>query len=93
MRRGTVSRVSLLVVTAGRNAFVDAILKASPAMPEPAFEIESSALDLAMGDITGDVSGKRGMVTGTANAGLVLVRTSAWYPCSGLGGIRPGAMG
>jgi elongation factor G len=53
--------------TAGRKAFMAAIRKARPIVLEPIVAIEISAPDHAMGDITGDLSSKRGMVTGTAN--------------------------
>jgi elongation factor G len=63
-------------VTAGRKAFLDAIAKARPTVLEPIVTIEISASDQCMGDITGDLSGRRGMVTGTANlaGGTVLIK-------------------
>ncbi len=63
-------------VTAGRKAFLDAITKARAIVLEPIAAIEISASDAAMGDITGDLSSKRGMVTGTHNlaAGRVVVK-------------------
>ena len=52
----------IAVVTATHNAF----LKARPVVLEPIVEIEISVPDHAMGDITGDLAGRHGMVTGTA---------------------------
>src|SRR5258706_1604161 len=56
-------------VTAGRKAVVDAILKASPIMLEPIVNIEITAPDRFVGDLTSDLSGKRGQVTGTESTG------------------------
>jgi len=52
-------------VTAGRKAFIDAVLKASPIVLEPVVKVEITAPEFAMGDITGDLSSKRGQVNGT----------------------------
>ncbi|MEM1165438.1 MAG: elongation factor G [Planctomycetota bacterium] len=49
-------------VTAGKRAFKDAMLKAKPALLEPIADIEVTAPNSAMGDITADLSGKRGQV-------------------------------
>ncbi len=72
----SVDSKEIAFVTAGRKAFMDAIAKARPIVLEPIVSIEIAAPDGAMGDITGDLSSKRGMVTGTANlaAGQVLVK-------------------
>jgi elongation factor G len=55
-------------VTAGRKAFVDAVLKAQPIVLEPIVHIEVTAPEAAMGDIIGDLSVKRGQVHGTRTA-------------------------
>jgi elongation factor G len=52
-------------VTAGRKAFVDAIAKARPALLEPIVDVEITAPASHMGDITADLSGKRGQVQNT----------------------------
>jgi elongation factor G len=54
-------------VSAGRKAFLDALEKARPIVLEPIVSIEIVAPDTNMGDITGDLSGRRGQVTGTHN--------------------------
>jgi elongation factor G len=51
-----------------RKAFMAAIREARPIVLEPIVHIEITAPDSAMGDITGDLSSKRGLVTGSANA-------------------------
>ncbi len=52
-------------VTAGKRAFQDAIQKAKPALLEPYVNIEVTVPNQYMGDITGDLSGKRGRIQGT----------------------------
>jgi len=52
-------------VTAGRRAFIDAITKAKPALLEPFVDVEITAPSNKMGDITADLSGKRGQVQNT----------------------------
>jgi elongation factor G len=52
-------------VTAGRKAFIDAIKKASPALLEPFVNVEVSVPHQYLGDITSDMSTRRGRVTDT----------------------------
>jgi elongation factor G len=52
-------------VTAGKRAFVDAVMKAGPAVLEPIVDLEVTVPESHMGDIAGDLSGKRGRITGT----------------------------
>jgi len=52
-------------VTAGRKAVIEAIRAAKPIVLEPIVDIEIIAPEAAMGDITGDLSAKRGHITGT----------------------------
>ncbi len=54
-------------VSAGRKAFLDALAKARPIVLEPIVSVEIVAPEANMGDITGDLSGRRGQVTGTDN--------------------------
>jgi len=63
-------------VSAGRKAMLDALPKARPIVLEPIVNIEVVTPDSAMGDITGDLSGRRGQVTGTGNlaAGMMVVQ-------------------
>jgi elongation factor G len=75
----SVDSKDIAFATAGRKAFMDAIQKARPIVLEPIVHIEITAPDRALGDITGDLSSKRGLVSGTANgaAGLMVVRGQA----------------
>ncbi|MBU0752998.1 MAG: elongation factor G [Gammaproteobacteria bacterium] len=52
-------------VTAGRKATIEAILAAQPIMLEPIVSIEIIAPEGNMGDLAGDLSARRGHVTGT----------------------------
>ncbi|MXN80024.1 elongation factor G [Burkholderia sp. 4701] len=56
-------------VTAGRKAFIDAVLKAQPMVLEPIVDIEVMTPETAMGDIIGDLSSRRGQVHGTRTVG------------------------
>ncbi len=56
-------------VAAGRKAFLDALAKARPVVLEPLVNLEIEAPEAHMGDITGDLSSRRGQVTGTRAAG------------------------
>lgn len=52
-------------VSAGRRAFLDAILKARPIILEPIVKIDIQAPEASVGDIAGDISSKRGQLSGT----------------------------
>ncbi len=69
-------------VTAGKKAVIDAVLKAGPIMLEPIVNIEITAPDRFVGDLTSDLSGKRGQVTGTDSTGGDLMAVSGQVPLS-----------
>jgi elongation factor G len=52
-------------IAAGKRAFMDAISKARAIILEPIVNIEITAPETAMGDIAGDLSSKRGQLSGT----------------------------
>jgi len=52
-------------ITAGRKATMKAIREAAAIVLEPIVNIEVTALDSAIGDLTGDLRARRGHVTGT----------------------------
>ncbi len=52
-------------MTAGRKAFVDAVQKASPALLEPFVTMEITVPADMIGDISSDISGRRGRIQGT----------------------------
>lgn len=66
-------------VTAGKKAFVDAILKARPKLLEPIVNLEVTAPSRYMGDIAGHLSTKRGRVQDSLvlPGDVCLVRASA----------------
>jgi elongation factor G len=62
-------------VAAGRKAFLDAITKAKPIVLEPIVGVEINCPANNMGDVAGDLSSRRGQVTGTQTlqAGMLAV--------------------
>jgi elongation factor G len=84
----SVDSKDIAFATAGRKAFIDAVLKARPIVLEPIVKVEISAPEHSMGDITGDLSAKRGQVNGTLAqpGGGMLVRGQV--PLSELNGYQ-----
>jgi elongation factor G len=84
----TVDSKEIAFVTAGRKAFLAAIREARPIVLEPIVDIEITAADDVLGDITGDLSSRRGVVNGTTNGvpGTMIVRGQA--PMSELAGYQ-----
>ena len=54
---------------AGRKAVIEAIRNAKPIVLEPIVSIEIIVPETAIGDLTGDLSGRRGHITGTDGRG------------------------
>jgi len=75
-------------VAAGRKAFLDAINKARPIVLEPIVNIQVSVPENCIGDITGDLSSKRGQVSGTQPLGSGLVNIAGQVPLSELNGYQ-----
>jgi elongation factor G len=71
-------------VSAGRKAIIDAFAKAGAIVLEPIVNVEIVAPDKYMGDLTNDLSGKRGHVTGTDNGGGDLTTIKGLAPLSEL---------
>ncbi|GAB4039791.1 MAG: elongation factor G [Rubrivivax sp.] len=84
----SVDSKEIAFVTAGRKAFLAAIREARPIVLEPIVSVEISAPDGTLGDITSDLSARRGLVSGTANGtpGMVVVKGQA--PLSELAGYQ-----
>ncbi|MBQ0957759.1 elongation factor G [Ideonella sp. 4Y11] len=61
----SVDSKEIAFVTAARKATIAAILEAQPVLLEPIVNVEISAPGHATGDITGDLSSRRGQVAGT----------------------------
>jgi elongation factor G len=69
-------------VTAGRKAVIDAILKAGAIILEPIVNITITAPDRFVGDMTSDISSRRGQITGTESSGGDLMSISGQVPLS-----------
>jgi elongation factor G len=65
--------------TAARKAFMDAVKQARPVVLEPVVDVEITVPQDCMGDVTGDLSARRGLVSGSAHvgAGQVVVKGKA----------------
>jgi elongation factor G len=73
-------------ITAGRKAFLDAVDKARPVILEPIVKIEVTAPNAAMGDLTGDLSTKRGRISGSEALSNNRVLISGEVPLAELAG-------
>ena len=71
-------------VIAGRNAFIDAISKARPVLLEPIVNIDVGVPDAAIGAVTGDLSARRGHITGTRGQAANLSTINAVAPLAEL---------
>jgi elongation factor G len=71
-------------VSAGRKAFLEAVGKARPIVLEPIVSIAVTVPESAMGDITGDLSSKRGQITGTQSQSGGMLTISGQVPLSEL---------
>jgi elongation factor G len=73
-------------VAAGRKAFLDAVTRARPQVLEPIVDLEVTAPEAHMGDISGGLAGKRARINGTdaAKGGEIVV--NAQVPLSELEG-------
>lgn len=65
----SVDSKDIAFATAGRKAFMAAIREARPVVLEPIVQIEIVAPEHAVGDVTSDLSSRRGLVTGTSTLG------------------------
>lgn len=72
----SVDSKEIAFVTAGKKAFVQAMREAQPIVLEPIVDVEISAPEAHIGDLTGDLASRRGEVRGTDTlaAGLAVVR-------------------
>ena len=71
-------------VTAGRHAFLNAIKNAGPQILEPIVSVEVTVPDSDMGDITGNLAGRRARISGTESLRGGLVTIQADIPLSSL---------
>ncbi|HRE13237.1 MAG TPA: elongation factor G [Usitatibacteraceae bacterium] len=69
-------------VTAGKKAVIDAILKAGAILLEPIVNITITVPDKYVGDVTSDISSRRGQITGTESSGGDLMSIDGQVPLS-----------
>lgn len=82
----SVDSKEIAFVVAGKKAFLDAISKANPIVLEPIADIAIATPDSCVGDITGDLSSRRGVINGTTVLPRGQVEISAQAPRSELDG-------
>ncbi len=71
-------------ISAGRRATMKAIREAAAIVLEPIVSIEVTALDSAIGDLTGDLRARRGHVTGTGTRGAGMTVINGEIPLAEL---------
>lgn len=71
-------------VTAGRKAFIEAMLAAQPVVLEPYVNLEISVPESAMGDVSGELSSRRGQVTSTGGGRAGMLSICARAPLAEL---------
>lgn len=71
-------------VIAGRNAFLDAIHNAGPQILEPIVSVDVTVPDSVMGDVTGNLAGRRARISGTESLSGGQVTVKADMPLSAL---------
>ncbi len=72
--------------TAGRKAFLDAVDKARPVILEPIVKIRVVAPDSCMGDLAGDLSGRRGRISGSESKARGRIAIDGEVPLAELSG-------
>jgi elongation factor G len=84
----SVDSKEIAFVTAGKKAFILAMREAQPVVLEPVVDVEISAPEAMIGDITGDLAARRGEVRSTTPqlGGLASVKARA--PLSELSGYQ-----
>ena len=75
-------------IAAGKKAFLDAVAKARPIVLEPIVNIALSVPESAIGDVSGDLSSRRGQITGTHPARGGMTTVSGRAPLAELAGYQ-----
>ncbi|MEX8519382.1 MAG: elongation factor G [Leptothrix sp. (in: b-proteobacteria)] len=84
----SVDSKEIAFITAGKKAFIAAMREAAPIVLEPVVDVEITATDATIGDITGDLAAKRGEVRGTDMLGAGRASVRAQAPLSELAGYQ-----
>ena len=82
----TVDSKEVAFVAAGRKAFLEAVEQAKPILLEPVVSVEVVCPSAAVGDVTGDLSSRRGQITGTESPSAGTAAIEALVPLSELEG-------
>lgn len=85
----SVDSKEIAFVTAARKATLAALREARPVVLEPIVHIEITAPDGSVGDITGDLASRRGVVTGTDNGRLGTMRVRGQVPLAEVSAYQP----
>ena len=75
-------------VTAGRHALIDAVLAARPQILEPIVEVQIQVSDNYFGNVSAEISGRRGRVIGTDSPASGLTQISAFVPMADMDGFE-----
>jgi len=75
-------------VTAGRHALIDAVLAARPQILEPIIEVQVRVTDDYFGNVSAELSGRRGRVTGTDSPATGWTLISACVPMADMDGFE-----
>ncbi len=78
----TVDSKEIAFVTAGKKAFIEAVNKAQPVVLEPIVMINITAPASSLGDITGDLSVKRGRINQTSSLSGGMMNIQGLVPLS-----------
>lgn len=75
----SVDSKEIAFVTAGKKAFLEAVDSAGPVVLEPIVNIAVTTPDSFMGDLTGDLAGRRGQISGTESGhnGMLVIKGQA----------------
>jgi elongation factor G len=80
----SVDSKDIAFATAGRKAFMAAIREARPVVLEPIVEVGIDVPEHSVGDVTSDLSSRRGVVTGTSDLGAGTVSIGGQVPMAEL---------
>jgi len=75
-------------VTAGRHALIEAVLAARPQILEPIVEIQVRVADNYFGNVSAEISGRRGRVTGTDSPAVGWTLINASVPMADMDGFE-----
>jgi elongation factor G len=84
----SVDSKDIAFATAGRKAFIDAVKKAQPIVLEPVVKVTITTPEYSLGDVTGDLSAKRGQINGTHAQPGNAVTVNGQVPLSELNGYQ-----